>query len=240
MEPLVHRWEARQARKGERLALWMLGESLPQSAEVAVVDEKIGALSKMLAVSMARDRADFAAVPAWARPLVILRGLFDRGVLRALRRRARSARIEACVKLGAGSLDSAKGDLADSARAMHQRRLDAEARLRPLPLVAREAQHFANSVWTEGRNLLWPRAPALIGLAVGFWIAQTFTDSTFSATLHTWGIGSGPTRAVSSGTLRTMSWVLPVLAAAVASYAGSRLAALIRTRYAPPADEPPQ
>ena len=76
-----------------------------------------------------------------------------------------------------------------------------------------------------------PRAPALVGLAVGYFIAQTFTDSQLTATLHSWGLGEGPRHAVRSETLHAMNFWLPLLAAAVSSYAGSRLAALLKRRY---------
>src|SRR5205814_5585187 len=99
----------------------------------------------------------------------------------------------------------------------------------------REVQHFSKFVWKEANLRLVPRLPALVGLGVGWWIAQTFTDSEFSATLHSWGLGDGPRYAVESGTLRAMNFWLPLLAAAVASYAGSRLAAAIKARYAKPA-----
>ena len=88
----------------------------------------------------------------------------------------------------------------------------------------------------ETRGALVPRLPGLAGLAVGWWIAQTFTDSPLSATLHSWGLGDGPRHAVRSDTLHAMNFWLPLVAAALASYAGSRLAALIRSRYSPPPD----
>ena len=102
--------------------------------------------------------------------------------------------------------------------------------------LAREAHRFSRYLFVEARVLLLPRIPALVGLLVGLWIAQTFTDSEFSATLHGWGIGSGPRHAVRGETLRAMNFVLPLLAAALSSYAGSRLAALVKQRYAPPPD----
>lgn len=232
MESLVKRWEARKLRQEERAALLRLGESLPPTPGVTAVDEKIAALGGTLQDSLDRDRADYAAVAPWARPLVVLRGLLDRTVLRALRRSAAAERREACVRLGEASLESAESPLALVARVAHERAQEAEAGLKPLPYVAREAQHFGQLLWKEARGQIVPRVPGLVGLLVGFWIAQTFTDSQFSATLHSWGIGRGARHAVRSETLRTMNFILPLLAAAVASYAGSRLAALVKSRYA--------
>ncbi len=233
MDSLRHRWEAFQARRDERRALLLLGESLPPSADVAALDDRHQTLERMLAVSMARDRADFAAVATWAQPLVVLRGLFDRAVLRALRQRTAVDREAAWVKAAGASVDGAQGVLAESARQARQAAREAEQRLAPLPAVAREAQHFSRYVYAEARVLLLPRIPALVGLLVGLWVAQTFTDSQFTATLHGWGIGSGPRHAVRGETLRAMNFLLPLLAAALSSYAGSRLAALVKARYAP-------
>ena len=236
MDSIRHRWEAARASRDERRALLLLGETLPPTAEVQALEERHQTFSRALAGSMDRDRADYGAVAQWARPLVVLRGVLDRSVLRALRRRAAVDRKAAVVKSAEASLDSAQGVLAESARQARSLAREAEARLAPLPLVAREAHHFSRYVFSEARSRLLPRIPALVGLLVGFWIAQTFTDSEFSATLHSWGIGQGPRRAVRGETLRAMNFALPLFAAALSSYAGSRLAALVKARYAPAAD----
>lgn len=245
MSSLQPRWDAWSARRRERRALRALGETLPPSEEVAGLDQRLEALSGALRQSLDRDRADYAALPGWARPLVVLRGLFDRAVLRALRLAARRERALACERLGLGSVEVAQGLDAEVARAAHQAAFRAQARLEPLPVALREAGHFSTHVWKEGRAQLLPRVPALLGLAVGWWIAQTFTDSQLSATLHSWGLGQGPRHAVRSETLQAMKLWLPLLAAAVSSYAGSRLAAFVRSRYAPAPDatasrEPPR
>lgn len=233
MDSLWKRWETLQARRDERRALLLLGETLPPAGDVEALDDRHKTLERMLAVSLARDRADFGAVAPWAQPLVVLRGLLDRSVLRALRQRTAVDREAAYVKAGEVSLDTAQGVLAESARQAREIVREAEARQGPLPLVAREAHHFSRYVFVEARVLLLPRLPALAGLLAGFWIAQTFTDSQFTATLHAWGIGSGPRHSVRSETLRAMNFAVPLFAAALSSYAGSRLAALIKARYAP-------
>jgi hypothetical protein len=227
VKALQLRWDAWQARRVKRHALLELGSRLPTPEQ----DEKIARLEGMLSVSLARDRADWAAVANWAKPLVILRGIFDRTVLRALARKARQDRDHSRIDLAVKALDDAKGPLADAARAAHAEALRAEAALAPLPLPVREAQHFGKYLVHETRARVLPRLPALVGLAVGYAIAQTFTDSQLSATLHSWGIGDGPRHAVRSETLRAMSFWLPLFAAAVTSYAGSRLAALVKKRY---------
>ena len=209
-----------------------LGRSLPPSPEIAGIDEKIAGLEKSLSLSMERDRTEYAAVPAWARTLVVMRGVLDRAVVKAMRSRAGKERDEACERHGVASMDTATGPFADAARNACEAALSAQADLKPLHPAVREAQHLGKFVVKEANARLVPRLPALVGLGVGWWIAQTFTDSSFSATLHEWGIGSGPTHAVSSGTLKAMNFWLPLFAAAVVSYAGSRLAAAVKRRYA--------
>ena len=233
MKRLQQRWDAWRAARNERRALRALGESLPPSAEVAAQDDRLAYLSRALQQSLERDRADYAALPGWARPLVVLRGLLDRAVLRVLRHGVAGGRGAACERLGALSLDTSQGVDAGIARAARKASQEAQARLEPLPAVVREASHFSSHIWKEARTALVPRVPALLGLGVGWWIAQTFTDSQFTATLHSWGLGQGPRHAVRSETLHAMTFWLPLLAAAVSSYAGSRLAALVRSRYSP-------
>jgi hypothetical protein len=236
MEWLRQRWVASGARRQERRALEKLGESLPKGARVAALDEALRAIEAQVAASLQRDRDEYTDVRAWARPLVVLRGLLDRVVLRERARRCRAERRSACVLLAQESLPHAQGSAADAARAANAACATAVGALAPLPLPMREAGHFAGYLLREARGQILPRIPALAGLAVGWWIGQTFTDSRLSATLHGWGIGSGPRHAVQGETLRAMRFWLPLLAAALSSYAGSRLGALLKTRYSPAED----
>jgi hypothetical protein len=234
MDWLGQRWKAFWARRSVRCALLALGESLPPSAEVAAFEGALWSLAGELAASLERDRAEYAAVRAWARPLVVLRGVLDRAVLRERRGRLLAERRAACVLLGATSLPVARGPLADLSRRATAASAEAAAQVPPLPRALVEVGHFVRVLLREARGQLLPRLPAVVGLGVGWWIAQTFTDSEFSATLHSWGIGSGPRLAVRSETLRAMSFWMPLLAAASCSYAGSRLATLLKARYSPP------
>jgi hypothetical protein len=67
-------------------------------------------------------------------------------------------------------------------------------------------------------------------MAMGWWIANTYTDSHVRSVLRSVGIGSGGTHVVSGSTYRAMQFWLPLLAAAVCAYAGERLAAAYRSR----------
>jgi hypothetical protein len=236
MEWVRQRWVVFGARKRERRALEKLGESLPKGARIAALDEALCAIEAQVASSLRRDRDEYAEVGAWARPLVIVRGLLDRVLLRERARRCRASRREAYLRLGQESLHDAQGSVADAARAASAACASAAAQLAPLPLPVREAGHVTRHVLRELRGQILLRVPALAGLAVGWWIGQTFTDSELSATLHGWGIGSGPRHAVGGETLRAMRFWLPLLAAGLSSYAGFRLGALVKSRYSPAED----
>jgi hypothetical protein len=65
-------------------------------------------------------------------------------------------------------------------------------------------------------------------MAVGWWIANTYTDSHLRSALRSIGIGQGGTHVVSSSTFKAMSFWLPLFAAAVCAYLGERLAEFYR------------
>ena len=227
MKVLLQRWDAWVARRNEREALLALGAGLPTPDQ----DRKLDDLDTLLHASLARDKADWAVLPGYVRPLVVLRGMLDRAVLRALRRQAEKTRADAQFELAKAALESARGPVGDIARSASAAARAAAEAVEPLPRALREAHHFSAYLWKEARGQLVPRAPALIGLGVGWLIAQTFTDSQLTAQLHAWGFGQGPRHAVRSETLHAMNFWLPLLAAALSSYAGSRLAAALKSRY---------
>jgi hypothetical protein len=252
----------RRALREHGFALQKLGESLGSrddlaeslSASLREVGEcrsKCEGIAGSLGRSLDEDRADYAEVPAVVRPLVILRGLAHRGVLRARLYRARKELSAAWERLGGDALDDASltvpaAELARAARAAALRACDDRERvLAPyggaaLPPAmargAREARHLTRSVAKEVRSALVPRLPAVAGMGVGWWIANTFTDSSFSATLHSFGIGDGPRYAVTTEQYQLMHFWLPIAAAATCSYLGGRLGTMIRTRYQPGGD----
>ena len=257
------RREARRAAREEQLALLRLGESLARAGQplgdgmraaledLAALDSALAATRAAMAATWQDDRADYAAVSPWVRPVVIARGVTARAVHRARLRQLGRDREAACRRLGAAALEvsapvpDGAAALAADAREARVRVAaasgQAEALLAPfggsaLPRsvhhVGREAAAFARPLAGELRGHLLPRVPALAGLVAGWWVASTFTDSRLSATLHSLGIGSGPRRAVSGETMRALSFWAPILAAALCSYLGNRLAALVRARYA--------
>jgi hypothetical protein len=93
-----------------------------------------------------------------------------------------------------------------------------------------EATVFGRAVLTQLRSHLLPKAPAIAGLTVGWWIANTYTDSHLRSAIRSLGIGSGGTRVVSSSTYEAMTFWLPLLAAALCAYLGERLGAHYRGR----------
>ncbi len=91
-----------------------------------------------------------------------------------------------------------------------------------------EASGFGRAVVHQLRSHFLPKAPALVGLAVGWWVADTYTDSHLLSVLRSLGIGSGGTRVVSSSTYEVMSFWLPLLAAALCAYVGDRIGGFYR------------
>jgi hypothetical protein len=189
-------------------------------------------------------------VAAWIGPLVIARGLASRSILRHRLGRMRGDREAACLRLGTASA-RAPMDLPAGARHASSAVRDARSRIAaasreeelllapvggfllpgPARLAVGEARAFGTAVLREARTQLVPRVPALFGLAAGWWVTRTFTDSWLAGTLHSLGIGGGPRRVVDHGTLRFLGFALPLLAAASFSYLSARLAALVRVRY---------
>jgi hypothetical protein len=119
-----------------------------------------------------------------------------------------------------------------AAGASERERRKAELDARPLPAwmerARGEGKHFGVALWTQLRSQLTPKAPALAGMAVGWWIASTYTDSHARSILRSVGIGHGGTHVVSASTYKAMQFGLPLLAAAACAYLGARIAAAVR------------
>ena len=261
-------WKIGPARRRERVALRILGGALAGSAAVGRLVDEVRSrghaedhLRTALRASLEEDRADFATASGRARPFVVVRGVAARAVLRDRLRAARRAREETRERLGKAALD---GSANVSREAFVQdaivRARDARARLSAL-VTERAAllAPFGGSAWPDWMHGAWREIsalaaallrvscgqfvrwlPAVAALAVGWWVAATFTDSQLIVTLHSWGIGHGPRWAVSPESFEAMRVWFPIAAAAVCAYVGNRFGARIRARYAAPALEPRQ
>jgi len=250
----------RQLRRRERLGLRRLGAEVARAevggseafarlvGEIAEGERRAAALLAEGRASLDADRADLRAVAAWVKPAVILRGLCTRLVLRhrrSLERRALRPRFEALGELTTGSAErgAEPGSLAREVTAVRGRlaAVTAERERWVAPYggsalpdwttrAAAEAVVFGRAVLTQLRSHLLPKAPAIAGLTVGWWIANTYTDSHLRSAIRSLGIGSGGTRVVSSSTYEAMTFWLPLLAAALCAYLGERLGAYYRGR----------
>nr|AHN97956.1 kinesin-like protein [uncultured bacterium lac160] len=234
----------------ERAALCRLGEVLATTGPIDTPDMRrwkqeidaglgrIESLTRESRCSLEADRADLAIVARWMAPVVMLRGICTRLVLRHAKAAARRELRPSCEALGelaASRSDAAApvsrqvaGVRAELARVLAEReRWVAPYGGSAIPAGAVragvEASGFGRAVAGQLRSHLLPKAPALVGLAVGWWIANTYTDSHLRSALRSIGIGSGGTRVVSSSTYEAMSFWLPLLAAALCAYAGERI-----------------
>ena len=259
-------FDARQAARREVAALRQAGQDLADQPLAATDDRlqplfatlrshrnHLHRLTAALANSLEADRADYASVVPWLRPLVVLRGVCDRAVLHH--------RLQACGRdlslyyeaLGTAAFAlSAEGAARDwmapsvrdalvAARGDRNRALAEQTeRLRPfggepfprwMKALAHEGRALAGACWRQLHTQLAPRVSALAGLAAGWWVASTYTDSQLRSTLRSLGIGRGGTHVVDSTTYRAMSFWLPIIAAATCAYLGDRLARAVRQRY---------
>jgi hypothetical protein len=240
-------------RGREQAALRRLGEAVAASgstcgnerasrfqSEIDAALVRIEALTQETRASLEADRSDMETVAPWVRPAVLVRGFCARLVLRhriaAIRHRLRPHYI------ALGELAAAEPEywypLEREVTAVRARQAgvlaERERRLAPFGAtafpawgarVAAEGLGFGRAVGAQLRSHFLPKAPALVGLAVGWWIARTYTDSYLRSALRSIGIGSGGTRVVSSSTYEAMSFWLPLLAAALCAYLGERVAA---------------
>src|SRR5689334_10330492 len=247
--------ERRRLCHQERLARRDLGELIAArrhgneredvarlAAEIAAERRGIEALGEELAGSLDADRSDLSRVSSWIRPVVIARGLCARAVLRHRRATAEQAmhpRYEALGALAANTARGASAELAGSRAALERARAERDQRLAAFDGTAHPAWATAAVVESAGlgrailiqlRSTLLPKGPALAGMAVGWWIANTYTDSHLHSALRSIGVGHGGTHVVSGSALKAMSFWLPLLAGAVCAYLGERVAAFYRVR----------
>jgi len=181
-------------------ALLALGAGLSTPEQ----DEKIDRWSGWLRSRSRGDRSDWASVAAWARPLVVLRGLLDRAVLRALAgKRAPNGPRRGCG-IAEGSLSDAKG-LLRRCPGLQEDRRGGRRRLQPLPSPS-GAQHFSKYLWTEAKVSCSRRAGA--DRAGGRLPHRPDLHRLqLTATLHSWGLGEGRARRPQRDPARADFWL---------------------------------
>ena len=211
---------------------------------------KLDELRASIGASLEEDRADFMTASRWMRPVIVLRGLCSRAVLRhqvAIGRRSLAVPHETLGAAVAKSERSRPSLPPELFRAVEDARADLcvvleerSHRLAPyggsalpkwFPHLGGETKALGRALWMQLRPTILPRSPALVGLAVGWWVANTYTASHFRSVLHSLGIGQGGHRVVSGETYRTMIFWLPILAAAVCAYLADRAQLVIQRRY---------
>jgi hypothetical protein len=129
--------------------------------------------------------------------VVILRSVTSRMVLQHDRRRAERCLDAAHEALGRAA--ALRGQGAPGSRPAPSGEIG-------LPWSERlgvEARGFFTAVWAQLHSHLFPKAPALVGMVVGWWIANTYTDSHVRSVLRSVGVGSGGTHVVSGSTYRS-------------------------------------
>ncbi len=198
----------------------------PFHAALSRHQARLELLELTLAASQERERTDCVAMAPWVRPLIVLRGVSDRALVHYQLRRYRREMDVCHEALGRSALSSPMdgATLEPPAPALRFRRLR-------LARVAKdEGRALSGAVLQQLRGKLVPRASALAGLAAGWWVTSTYTDSHLRSIVNTIGIGKGGTQVVSGTTYKAMNFWVPILAAAVCAYLGDRLARAIRQR----------
>jgi hypothetical protein len=213
------------------------------ATEAATARGRRVALEEERRAALAATRADLAAVPRWMAPVVLVRGASARVVLRQRRVAIEQGLHELHLTAGrlalttpanpaAREVQAIRAELAAAASERERQLAGLDAR--PLPAWVEQARsegkHFGGAVWTQLRSQLIPKAPALAGMAMGWWITSTYTDSHARSILRSVGIGHGGTHLVSASTYKAMQFGLPLLAAALCAYVGQRIAAAVRER----------
>ena len=241
---------ARRVRGMEQIALRELGAGIPNApragplADVARRRKALDDARAAVAASLVQDRADYPAVRFAVRPMVILRGMAHRIVLREHVRRRTIDCDAASERLGEAALDL--GIDAPAAERIRSLRAEAEALESrwaavvapyggsPVPSfvlhVGQETARFARAAV----NQLATRMPAIVGLLAGFSVATLFTGSP----LHPWDIGRAAERFAGSDASDIVGVWLPICAAALCSYGSARLGAKVRARYGAEAPAP--
>jgi hypothetical protein len=90
---------------------------------------------------------------------------------------------------------------------------------------------FALGLGGELRSRLVPRLPGVVGLAAGWWIAHAFTSSHWEGFMGRLGLRRGGPWVVSPETYERLEFWVPLVAAALCAYLGSRFWRSLERRY---------
>jgi hypothetical protein len=204
------------------------------AADAAKTRCYVDALEQERRTALAATRADLGAGPRWMAPVALVRGASAQVALRRRRAAAEQALKELHLTAGRLAMTNASNPAAREVQAVRAQMAALQAK--PLPAWAdrarSEAKHLQGAIWSQLRAQLTPKAPALAGMAMGWWITSRYTDSHARSILRSIGIGHGGTHVVSGSTYKAMQFGLPLLAAAVCAYVGERIALAVRERRA--------
>jgi hypothetical protein len=231
--------QVRRDARRERDGFARAGELLASSAEVgdgphrSLLAEarrirlRLDQLAAGISASLLADRADSETVATWMRPVVFARGICARGVLRHQIARGRRELRPLYERLG-GAATRGSGT-STAAHAASLAGADGPAGWNGRLVV--ETKALGQAVGKQLYGQLFPRASALAGMAAGWWVANTYTDSHVKSAFRSLGIGHGGRHVVSGDTYRAMSFWLPIISAAACAYLGDRVAVYLRKRY---------
>ena len=215
--------------------------------------ERRDATQRAAAASFDQDRADWADASPSLKVLILGRGLLTRAVLRAQRRRIERELAPLLEQIGAHAVavpsistllpehalaeverQRARAEAASAERAELLAPIGGRALPPPVAAAARETSRVALGLGHELRSRLLPRLPGLAGLVAGWWVAHAFTSSRWDAFTDRLGLRHGGPWVVSGETYERLEFWIPLAAAALCGYLGSRVWAAVERRYTAP------
>jgi hypothetical protein len=233
------------------------GALVPRASELVaklrLIETQAATLSVGLEESLARDRDDFARASQAMRWVVVVRGVFDRILLRGDLRRQERERPALERELGRVAFDGEHPTLralvpdaiakqitdarADAASARTERAKSLKPfGGQPLPgwlgATLHEVRVFLGFVWEQLSKKFFLRAPALAGLLVGWWLGRSFSSSEAATWVHQ-HIGLDVRDRGEVETKARLAFWLPLFAAALCSYIAAFVALRVQRKYAP-------
>ncbi len=218
--------------------------------DAATLRARRDAARRAEAASLDADRADWADAPPWLKLVIVARGLLVRSVARAQRRRIERALAAHLATIGAEAIatpqiatalpDHVRGSV-EQERERAERAAAERAQLlapfggRALPTSVgaglREVSRAGVGLLRELRSRLVPRLPGVVGLAAGWWVAHAFTASRWADLTERLGLRHGGPWVVSGETYERLEFWVPLVAAALCAYLGSRFWRSLERRY---------